>query len=128
MLVSYGNYNSQMMSGYVTGGLTDKLAGRFSFQTCKHSGYARDILHDREVENLDAVQARAQLLYEPGDDGWTVRGIVDYNKDSTNGLNSVAVDGGTVNCEQTYLRTNCTRPWSNLRRYLGITNPRENVA
>jgi iron complex outermembrane receptor protein len=128
VLVSYGNYNSQLISGYATGRLTDKLAGRFSFQTRKHSGYARDILHDREVENLDAVQARAQLLYEPGDDGWTVRGIVDYNKDSTNGLNSVAVDGGTVNCEQTYLRTNCTRPWSNLRRYLGITNPRENVA
>jgi len=54
--------------------------------------------------------------------------MIDYNKDSTNGLNSVAVDGGTTNCEQTYLRSNCGRPWSNLRRYLGITNPRENVA
>ncbi len=128
VLVSYGNYNAQLISGYATGGLTDKLAGRFSFQTRKHSGYARDILHDREVEDLDAVQARAQLLYEPGDDGWTVRGIVEYNKDSTNGLNSVAVDGGTPSCETSYLRTNCTRPWSNLRRYLGITNPRENVA
>lgn len=126
--VSYGNYNSQLISGYATGGLTDKLAGRFSFQTRKHSGYARDILHDREVEDLDSVQARAQLLYDPGDDGWTVRGAVDYNKDSTNGLNSVAVDGGTPSCETSYLRTNCTRPWSNLRRYLGITNPRENVA
>ena len=128
VLVSYGNYNSQLISGYATGALTDKLAGRFSFQTRKHSGYARDILHDREVEDLDAVQARAQLLYEPGDGGWTVRGIIDYNKDSTNGLNSVAVEGGTPSCETSYLRTNCTRPWSNLRRYLGITNPRENVA
>jgi iron complex outermembrane receptor protein len=128
VLVSYGNYNAQLISGYATGGLTDKLAGRFSFQTRKHSGYARDILHDREVEDLDAVQARAQLLYEPGDDGWTVRGIVEYNKDSTNGLNSVAVDGGTPSCETSYLRTNCTRPWSNLRRYLGLTDPRVNVA
>ncbi len=126
--VSYGNYDSQLISGYATGGLTDKLAGRFSFQTRKHSGYARDILHDREVEDLDSVQARAQLLYDPGDDGWTVRGIIEYNKDSTNGLNSVAVEGGTARCETTYLRTNCSRPWSNLRRYLGITNPRENVA
>lgn len=128
ILFSYGNYDSRMVSGYATGGLTDKLAGRFSFQSRSHSGYARDILHDREVEDLDSIQARAQLLYDAGDDGWVVRGIVEYNKDSTNGLNSVAVEGGTVNCEQTYLRTNCTRPWSNLRRFLGITNPRENVA
>ncbi len=128
ILVSYGNYKSQLISGYTTGGLTDKVAGRFSFQMRKHAGYARDILHDREVENLDGVQARAQLLYDPGNDGWTVRGILDYNKDSTNGLNSVAVDGGTVSCETSYLRSNCTRPWSNLRRYLGITDPRVNVA
>ena len=29
----------------------------------------------------------------------------------------VAVAGGTTSCETTYLRTNCTRPWSNLRAY-----------
>lgn len=128
VLFSYGNYNAQLVSGYTTGALSDHVAGRFSFQTRKHSGYARDILHDRDVEDLDSIQARGQLLFDPGDDGWVVRGILDYNKDSTNGLNSVAVDGGTPNCETSYLRTNCTRPWSNLRRYLGITDPRVNVA
>ncbi len=45
--VSYGNYDSQLISGYATGKLTDTLAGRFSFQTRSHDGYARDILHDR---------------------------------------------------------------------------------
>jgi iron complex outermembrane receptor protein len=128
LLVSYGNYNSQLASGYLTGGLTDSLAARFSFQIRKHDGYAHDILHDREVENLDSIQARAQLLYEPSDSDWKARLIVDYNKDSTDGINVVAVDGGEPGCETSYLRSNCSRPWSNLRRYLGLTDPRINMA
>ena len=53
---------------------------------------------------------RAQLLWEPGDSGWSVRGIFDYTRDSNNGINTVAVAGGTKSCETSYLRTNCTRP------------------
>src|SRR6186997_3220320 len=44
-LLSFGNYAAMLASGYVTGGLTDNVAGRFSFQTRKHDGYARDTLH-----------------------------------------------------------------------------------
>ncbi len=128
LLFSYGNYDSQLISGHVTGGLSDTLAGRFSFQTRNHDGYGQDLLHDREVENLDSVQARAQLLYESAESDWTGRLIVDFTKDSTDGLNVVAVEGGTPSCETSYLRSNCTRPWSNLRRYLGLTDPRVNVA
>ncbi|MGH8285920.1 MAG: TonB-dependent receptor, partial [Steroidobacteraceae bacterium] len=128
VLVSYGDYDALLASGYVTGGLTNSLAGRFSFQHRQHDGYARDILHGRDVEDLDSVQARAQLLYGPEDLTWSARVILDYNKDETNGINVVPVDGGTVICETSYLRTNCTRPWSNLRRFLGLTDPRVNVA
>ncbi|MEY2919354.1 MAG: hypothetical protein RL261_659, partial [Pseudomonadota bacterium] len=127
-MLSFGNYNAITASGHVTGGLTDDVAGRFSFQARKRDGYARDVLHNRDVEDLDSFQGRAQLLWEPGDSGWHVRGIVDYSNDSTNGINTVAIDGGTKECETSYLRTNCTRPWSNLRAYLGITDPRENIA
>ena len=127
-MLSFGNYDAITASGHVTGGLTDDVAGRFSFQARKRDGYARDVLHNRDVEDLDSFQGRAQLLWEPGDSGWHVRGIVDYSNDSTNGINTVAVDGGTKECETSYLRTNCTRPWSNLRAYLGITDPRENIA
>ena len=126
-LASFGNYHSMLVSGHLTGGLTDTLAGRVSFQTRRHDGYARDILHDRDVEDLDSFQARAQLLWK-NDSGWQARGIFDYTEDKTNGINVVAVDGGTKSCETSYLAPNCTRPWSNLRAYLGLTDPRRNVA
>lgn len=128
VLVSYGNYNAKLVSGYVTGGATDTVATRFSFQYRNHDGYAQDILHNREVENLDAVQMRGQVLITPEGGDFTARLIVDYNRDSNNGLNVIAVQGGTPSCETSYLRTNCTRPWSNLRRFLGLTNPRINMA
>ncbi len=127
-MLSFGNYHAITASGHVTGGLTDEVAGRFSFQARRHDGYARDVLHQRDVEDLSSFQGRAQLLWEPGDDGWRVRGIFDYSEDSNNGINTVAVAGGTPECETSYLRTNCTRPWSNLREYLGITDERENLA
>lgn len=128
LLASYGNYSAMLLSGYVTGGITDTVAGRFSFQGRKRDGYGRDVLHRRDVEDLESVQARAQLLWEPADGDWSVRGIVDYLTDDSNGINVVAVPGGTKSCETTYLRTNCTRPWSNLRAYLGLNDPRSNMA
>ena len=70
--------------------------------------------------------SRGQLLWKPGD-GWRIRGIFDYTDDDSNGMNAVAVEGGTTSCETSYLRTNCTRPWSNLRAYLGLTDPRQSM-
>jgi iron complex outermembrane receptor protein len=126
-LLGYGNYGAVTASGHATGGLSDTLAGRFSFQLRQHEGYAEDVLHGKKVENLDSTQARAQLLWR-GDGGWSVRGILDYTKDSTDGVNVVAIAGGTKTCEEEYFRSNCTRPWSNLREYLGLKDPRQNVA
>ena len=128
VLVSYGNYDAKLVSGYVTGGISDAVASRFSFQYRNRSGFARDILHDREVENPESAQMRGQLLFKPEGGDFSARLIVDYNKDSTDGINVVAVQGGTPSCETSYLRANCTRPWSNLRRFLGLTDPRVNVA
>ncbi|NBU24348.1 MAG: TonB-dependent receptor [Gammaproteobacteria bacterium] len=126
--VGYGNYQAKFLSGFVTGALSDTVAGRLSLQVRDRAGYARDVLHNRDVDDLNSIQARAQLLYKSADSDWTVRGILNYNRDKTNGINVVAVDGGTPSCETSYLRTNCTRPWSNLRSYLGMTDPRENRA
>ncbi len=123
---SYGNYSAILISGHVNGGLTDTLSGRLSFQYRNHDGYAEDVLHHRDLEDLDSKQLRAQLLSEPGD-GWRIRGIFDYTDDSTNGHNSVAVEGGTPNCETSILSSNCTRPWSNARAYLGLTDPRQGM-
>lgn len=128
VLASYGNYDAMLLSGHLTGGLSDTVAGRLSFQARQRDGFARDVLHDRDVEDIESYQARAQLLWNGADTGWMVRGIFDYSQDESNGINTVAVDGGTTSCETTYLRTNCTRPWSNVRAYLGLTDPRQNMA
>jgi iron complex outermembrane receptor protein len=123
-----GNHSSKFVTGYVTGGLADAIAGRFSMQYRKRDGFGYDQLHKRKVDDYDSLQARAQLIYDDGDNGVTARAILVYYKDSNNGINVVAVDGGYKACETSYLASNCSRPWSNLRAFLGLTDPRVNVA
>ena len=113
--VSLGNHSSKSASGYLTGGLTESLAGRFSFQTRNHDGYARDVLNNRDLEDVDSVQARAQLLYQGHDNGLTARLSVDYTRDRSNGMNAVALRDPT---------SAAPGPWSEMRAYLGITDVR----
>ena len=128
LLLSYGNYNSLLANGFFTNRISDSVSGRISFQGRKHDGYAKDILHNRDVENLNSFQGRGQLLYHPKESTWTVRTAIDFNKDSNNGINVVALPTSQAHCEATYLRTNCTRPWSSLRRFLNLTDPRVDQA
>lgn len=125
--VTIGNYRSRAISGHAGGALGEDLAGRLSFQWRQHDGYARDVLHDRDLEDLDSIQLRAQLLWQPAGSGWSARLALDTNEDAGNGINNVARAGGTAQCETSYLRSNCTRPFSNLRAYLGIDDPRVNL-
>jgi iron complex outermembrane receptor protein len=117
-MVSMGNYKSVLVNGYVTGGLTDSIAGRFSFQSRTHDGYAQDLLSDRELDNLNSRQFRGQLIYEPENSNFRARWVIDYNDDSSNGINVVAIadDGPTG-----------FRPWSALRDFIGLTDPRVSV-
>ena len=128
LLLSYGNFNAGLGSGYLTGKLSESVAGRVSFQARRHDGYGKDILHNRDVENLNSFQGRGQLLFHAKDSTWTTRVVADYSRDSTNGLNVIALPTTQAHCEQTYLRSNCTRPWSSLRAYLNLTDPRVNMA
>ncbi len=116
ILVSAGNYNALHTTGYVTGPLADRWAGRISFQTRDRDGYAHDVLHDRELENLTSRQLRAQLLYD-NDSDLRARLSLDYNDDWTNGINVVAEAGGP----------NGFRPWSTLRDFLGLTDIRQST-
>jgi len=65
MTVALGNYDLKQTNGYITGPLTETLAGRLSFQTINRGGYAMDLLHNVEVENLDSVQARRTPIFGP---------------------------------------------------------------
>jgi iron complex outermembrane receptor protein len=118
--VALGNYDSQLISGYVTGGFNDVWAGRLSFQTRSHDGYAYDALHDRDIDDWDSRQIRGQLLYQPDNSKWNARLVVDYSKDHMSGLNSVAVSDGLTGGFR-------PRPWSQLRAFLGITDPRVSI-
>ncbi|MEA1015350.1 TonB-dependent receptor [Sphingosinicella sp. LY1275] len=107
---SYGNYNDVMARGYVTGGLTDSLAGRFSFQTRRNDGYSRDILHDRRLDDMRSYQGRGQLLFAPKDSDFEARLIVDYTHDESNGIAQIAIDGPNPG----------NGPWSAARAAIGV--------
>lgn len=87
----FGNYDSTLFNGYITGPITKTLAGRVSFQARKHDGYNKNLLTGQDLDNLDSIQARAQLLWAPGGD-LSVRAVLDYSDDQSNGVHRVAID------------------------------------
>lgn len=89
--LSYGNYDHKQASGYLTGGLSDSLSARFSFQGIQHAGYARDILHNTELENLDSIQGRGQLLFQPANSDFIAHLTVDISRDHSDGVNRVGI-------------------------------------
>lgn len=109
--ISYGNYNEVLSRAHVTGPITDSIAGRLSIQSRNHDGYNYDIEHNRELDNLQSFQARAQLLFAPQDSDLTARLIVDYTNDRSNGGHQVAWAGGAG-------------PWSATRAQIGIVRGR----
>jgi iron complex outermembrane receptor protein len=119
-LVSLGNYSSVLVNGYLTGALSENVAGRFSFQSRTHDGYGHDLLSDRQLDNLNSRQFRGQLLYQPDDSNFTARLIIDYNKDKSNGITVIAESDGLSGGFR-------PRPWSELRNFLGLTDIREAV-
>jgi len=121
--VDVGNYDLHQATGYITGPLGGDFAGRLSFQTIDHGGYAEDLEHDVPLENLDSVQVRGQILFQPPDAGFRGHLTVEYNSDSSNGPNRVGV--ASPNC----LPGPCLQPWSTGRNIIagiiGPLNPRE---
>lgn len=88
---SIGNYSLRQFSGFVNGAISEDFSGRISFQAINHSGYARDLLHNVDLENLDSTQARVQLAYEPAGSGFSALFIADYSQTSDDGINRVGV-------------------------------------
>ncbi|MEJ8567872.1 TonB-dependent receptor [Elongatibacter sediminis] len=123
VMVSVGNYDSILVNGWTTGALTDELAGRLSFQSRNRDGFAYDLLSGRDLENIESAQVRGQLLYEPKDSDFRARVIFDYNDDSTDGINSVAI----ADPYEASPSRSSFRPWSGLRAFLGLTDPRVSV-
>lgn len=105
--VTLGNYDLRQTQGFLNGAITDSLNARFAFQTINRGGYAKDILHNTEVENLDSLQGRLYLSYRPEGSDLTADLIVDYSKDSNDGVNRVGLKSTTLPASFT--------PWSTTR-------------
>ena len=113
--LTLGSYDLRQTQGYVTGKITDGLAGRISFQTINHDGYYKDILHNTRLENLDSTQARIQLLYRPEGSDLSAHLIVDYAKDSNDGIHRVGLKSPTLPASFT--------PWSGTRTLIAARRP-----
>ncbi len=113
LTASYGNYDEKLVKAHITGPLTDDLAGRLAFQVRTRDGFNRDIAHDVDLDNVDSIQLRGQLAYEPSGSLFSALLIADYTNDDSNGFHSVAFDGPAAGAG----------PWSTARALVSAQIP-----
>ena len=129
VLVSYGNYNSMLVSGLrerraqrLVGGAR-LVPGTQARRLCRgrpaSSATWRTWSRTRRGCNCCMARTARHSAAASRSTTTTTRPTVSTRLRSPAARRS---------CETSYLRTNCTRPWSNLRAYLGLTDPRKNVA
>ena len=94
--VSYGNYDSFMANGHLTGGLSENVAARFAFQVRDRSGYNRNVLLNRDLDDLQSYQARGQLQFGHPDDALRALLSVEYGRDESNGTIRSAIDDPAI--------------------------------
>jgi iron complex outermembrane receptor protein len=69
MRVGYGNYQSFLFSGHVTGSLDEGVAGRLSVHyRDRGEGFGYNAYRNEEIETLSAYAIRGQLLFDGRDD------------------------------------------------------------
>lgn len=88
--VGYGNYNSVLTSGYITGAITPTLAGRLAFQVGSSDGWTRDILLNRNMDGYQSQQVRGELLWRPND-SFQAQLTVELAHQRTSGLGRTAI-------------------------------------
>lgn len=65
--LSYGNFGFIQAKAAVTGAITKKIAGRFSFSGTQRNGVIRDIVRQKSINDLNNIGFRGQLLYAPSE-------------------------------------------------------------
>ncbi|WP_427964878.1 TonB-dependent receptor [Altererythrobacter sp.] len=76
---SYGNYNSIVVKGDVTGPIGENVAFALDGSYNKRDGYARIVNLDKDLSDRNRWSARGQLLFEPTPD-LKIRAIADYSR------------------------------------------------
>lgn len=99
--VSYGQFDAfggrdlWEGSGYVTGELTDALAGRAAVYYRKHDGYSQNTLLDEALDDQDNYAVRGSLLFQPTA-ALDIHVTADFSHNESNGQSRRAVDDPTV--------------------------------
>jgi len=88
--VSYGNYNSVIANGYITGEIAPNLAARLAIQGGSSAGWTRDILLNRNMDGYDSQQVRGELLWRPNN-AFQAQLSVELAHQRTSGLGRTAV-------------------------------------
>ena len=65
--VSYGNFGFVQAKASITGAITKKIAGRFSFSGTQRNGVIKDIVRQKSINDLNNIGFRGQLLYAPSE-------------------------------------------------------------
>lgn len=92
---SYGNYNTLLTGGHVTGQLGENSAGRLAFYQNSRDGYARNIVRGEDMEDLEAYALRGSWLWNINE-RVTLNVSADASKDSSGGPSRRSVDNPTV--------------------------------
>jgi outer membrane receptor protein involved in Fe transport len=79
--VDIGNYNLRRVQGSATGPVSDTVAVRLDGVYLKRSGFLKDVISGRRVNDRDRWLLRGQVLYQPSDN-LSLRIIGDYSKRS----------------------------------------------
>jgi len=93
--VSLGNYEYQQARLALSGPITDKLAARIAFSGTSRGGTIRNVKSGQDIQSLDNIGVRAQLLWEPNSD-LKIKLVGDYNKQDAICCGSVFVRTGAT--------------------------------
>lgn len=96
-----GNYGYQQIRGFVTGPLSDNVAGRLSISATERDGTLHNVKTGEDVNTLDNFGARGQLLWKPSDKT-NVRLIAEQTKQDPNG--QAQVFAGVVTTQRSAYR------------------------
>ncbi|PKP63228.1 MAG: TonB-dependent receptor, partial [Alphaproteobacteria bacterium HGW-Alphaproteobacteria-9] len=88
--VSVGNFSFKQARAAISGPLSDTLAARVAVSTTDRTGTLFNVTTGQDLQSLDNIGLRAQLLWQPNDNlSVTLAG--DYNKQDANCCGSVFV-------------------------------------
>jgi iron complex outermembrane receptor protein len=85
--LSYGNYNAVQARGYLTGAITDNLAGKISVSINHRDAFINNTTLGGDTDGTDEFALRSQLLWNAAADIQVLLGA-DYMKDNSGGYPS----------------------------------------